>query len=111
MMNFDLHMNRDTIQPLTKAGVDFLHSVLLKGPVYPPRDYQNARANGLHVSFEDKSTLEQVTDPDTARTEWAPIPENPYATPGYSDDSCDADDSPDAAICPEYPNSDQTEGE
>jgi hypothetical protein len=88
-MNYDLHMDRDTIQPLTKAGIDYLHSVLSRGPIFPSRDYQEATARGLHVSFEDKDTLERVID-------WKPM-EQPVNT-GYADD-CEADDNPDERLC------------
>jgi|HubBroStandDraft_6_1064221.scaffolds.fasta_scaffold167311_3 hypothetical protein len=107
-MNFDLHMNGDSIEPITEAGKAYLRSVLLRGPVFPERDYLEATSRGLHVSFENRDTLERVTDPGS--TSFIPIDINPNA-PGYDDllpednlpmdadpRNCDEDDS---SWCPD----------
>ena len=95
MPNFDLHMNKDSITPLSTAGQAYLRSVLLRGPVYPPRDYQEAVNRGLHVSFENRDTLEKVTDPGSTSAEWKPVtqPENT----GYSDDPDYGNDIPETS--------------
>lgn len=111
--NFDLYFHTRGMDPRTEAGKDFLHSTLLNGPLYAPRDYQNAVDNGLHVSFENRDVLNQTIG--TRDTEWEPVTRSEYDNPGYSDDvyppladlpsnavpDCDYDDNPDAGICPE----------
>jgi hypothetical protein len=101
-------MNQDRIRPLTPAGINFLHSVLSRGPIFPIRDYEEAVKRGLRVSFDDMGTPddpEEVTDPGSTSADWKPL--------DYADNQPGMDDYPtdDWSGRDAYPGDDQTMGE
>ncbi len=113
---YDLHFTQRGMTPVSPRGMEFVHSVLLRGPLFAPRDYRDATQQGLHVSFETSADLDRVTQPS-----WTPT-EQPAFT-GYADevlpevkpdlpDECQADDNADEAICEDaiYPANDPTQG-
>jgi hypothetical protein len=111
---YDLYFTSFGEQGITQAGRDFIHSILIRRPLFPPLDVRLAQQNGLRVSFADKDALDyadvditDVADPGSTSTEtgdWKPM-DAPLGTPGYADngpsDGCDdlEDDSPDEALC------------
>jgi hypothetical protein len=110
---YDLYFTSFGEQGITQAGRDFIQSILIRRPLFPPLDVRLAQQNGLRVSFADKDALDyadvditDVADPGSTSTEtgdWKPM-DAPIGTPGYADNGpsdCDFDDSPDAAICPD----------
>jgi hypothetical protein len=123
---FDLHYSITGVTTLSQAGVNYLAS--------HDGDYHKAIDNGLHVSFEDRATLEKLEEAprsflDNVKQFFAeqrvPGPWNPIDVPvsGYNENledtlpinsdprDCESDDNPDERLCEEYSNSDQTQGE
>jgi hypothetical protein len=118
---YDLYFTSFGEQGITQAGRDFIQSILIRRPLFPPLDVRLAQQNGLRVSFADKDALDyadvditDVADPGSTSTEtgdWKPM-DAPIGTPGYNGPSdCDFDDNPDAAICPESDSEDWTDVE
>ena len=97
----DLVMNQDSIKPLTTAGINYLQSVLSRGPVFPERDYQEALRRGLRVAFKNESV--PIVDPVTE-----PLPWKPVDVPADRPDDYQSDEWPDVD---EYPGDDNTLGE
>jgi hypothetical protein len=76
-MRFDLHYSIAGVTPISQAGMEYLAAGC--------PSYADATARGLHVSFEDKEVLQDITrDPSSTSMPYKPI-DWPDDMPGFQE--------------------------